>query len=55
MRVLQKNFFDSTSKLNRKVFDEDAEICAQISKNEKKKVSEFLVEGEERILWFRSS
>ena len=52
---LAKNFFDSTSKLNRKVFDEDAEICSQISKNEMKKVSEFLVEGEERILWFRKA
>lgn len=49
------NFLTSTAKINRQIFQEDADICAKISKSDHKKSGKFLVEGEERIAWYRDA
>lgn len=49
------NFLISTAKINRQVFKEDADICAKITKSDRKKSGNFLVQGEERIAWYRDA
>ncbi|WP_334067772.1 aromatic ring-hydroxylating oxygenase subunit alpha [Nereida ignava] len=49
------HFLSSTAEINRQVFSEDAGICSKISKSPKKKLGKFLVQGEERIAWYREA
>ncbi len=52
---LAKIFFESTAKLNRQIFEEDANICSMITKDKDQSKGTFLVEGEERLQWYREA
>ena len=49
------SFLESTSAMNRQVFQEDAQIIGRVSPNEQQGLGQFLVAGEERISWYRDA
>ena len=51
-KKILKGFFDSTLKINKQIFEEDADICSRIVKRNEHFIGP-LADTEEKILWFR--